>query len=388
MKIILVDDEPLALFRLRRALERESEEADIAAEYTDPNEVVAGVLAHRPDVVFLDIQMPEIDGLKLGRQLQAAVPGIEIVFVTAYDRYAVKAFELYALDYIMKPVQDDRLRQTLLRVEEKLRIKKAKPMPDAHSPIIRCLGQIRFQLPGREAQLAKWRTSKALELFSYLLHHWNRMVNRGTLLELLWPEVEADKAAQHLYTAIYHIRQTLRACKMDKVIVIRAGELESGYRLDIGNACVESEAWERRLRQLGALTADNAEEYESALASYTGDYLGDYDYLWAEHERERLRMLWQHQMKRLGQFYEEAKLFEKALEVHRCLQSVYPEQEDNYFSLMKLYDALEHRDGVEEQYGLLVERVEKEQELPISDEIVLWYERWKSESGRGAGIGC
>ncbi|QTH42596.1 response regulator [Cohnella sp. LGH] len=130
MKIILVDDEPLALFRLRRALERESEEVDIAAEYTDPNEVAAGVMEHRPDVVFLDIHMPEIDGLKLGRQLQATVPGIEIVFVTAYDRYAVKAFELYALDYVMKPVQEDRLRQTLLRVEEKLRIKKARPMPD------------------------------------------------------------------------------------------------------------------------------------------------------------------------------------------------------------------------------------------------------------------
>ncbi len=379
MKIILVDDEPLALFRLRRALERESEEVDIAAEYTDPNEVAAGVMEHRPDVVFLDIHMPEIDGLKLGRRLQAVVPGIEIVFVTGYDRYAVKAFELYALDYVMKPVQQDRLRQTLQRVEEKLRIKKAHPMPDDNTLVIRCFRQLRFQLPGQEAQTAKWRTSKALELFAYLLHHRERMVNRGALLELLWPEVEAAKAAQHLYTAIYHIRQTLRACKIDGVVSIRVGELEAGYRLDIGSACVESEAWEHRLRQLDALTADNAAEHESVLSAYTGDYLGDHDYLWAEHERERLRVLWQHQMKKLGEFYEQTNLFAKAVEVHRSLQDICPENEDSYFSLMKLYDMLNHRGGVEEQYWLLVEKVEKEQELPISEEIVNWYERWKSE---------
>ncbi|MGG1514305.1 response regulator [Paenibacillus oryzisoli] len=384
MKVILVDDEPLALIGLQRALEREARGIEIAASYTSPKEVIEGALLHRPEAVFLDIHMPEVDGLMLARQLQAAVPGIEIIFVTSYDHYAVRAFQLYALDYIVKPVHSQRLRQTIQRVQEKLMLKKMMKATDANVPMIRCLGQIRFQLPNADAIVPKWRTSKVQELFAYLLHHRGQMVYRSLLLELLWPDIEEAKAASHLYTSIYHIRQTLKTSGMGETISIRIGELQTGYRLELGDARVDADIWEEEVHRLRALDIDTAESYERALAAYSGDYLGNYPYLWAEHERERLLLLWRHHIKMLGEFYVQHEVSDKAIDVFRTLQKMCPDEEISYFSLMKLYDSLHHEAGVEEQYWLLKERVERDLELPLSEEVIDWYKRWKASGGAPA----
>ncbi|WP_440114742.1 LytR/AlgR family response regulator transcription factor [Paenibacillus sp. QZ-Y1] len=236
MKVILVDDERLALIGLRKSLENEAQGIEVVATYLDPTEVMAGVLLHRPDVVFLDIQMPEIDGLDLGRQIQAEASGVEIIFVTSHDQYAVNAFELDALDYIMKPIQKERLKQTLMRLKGKLGLKREHQARDTSGPLINCFNQIQFKLPGMDAQTAKWRTSKAQELFAFLLHHRKQTIHRSVLLELLWPELEESKTAKHLYTAMYHVRQTLKAYKMH-MITIESGQtkpvdaLELKYRI-------------------------------------------------------------------------------------------------------------------------------------------------------------
>lgn len=373
MKAVLVDDEPLALIGLRQSLEREVGGIEIAAVYSNPKEVIAGLLEHRPDVAFLDIRMPEIDGLTLGRQAQAALPGLEIVFVTSYDQYAVKAFELYALDYVMKPPIADRLRQTVMRIREKLDLKGARLAAEHEGPMLRCFGEIRIQWPGEDPLLLKWRTNKAQELFAYLLHHRERVVGRSALLELLWPNVEEERAAQQLYTAIYHIRQTLKAAPMEAVSV-QIGSAEAGYRLKLGDWRVDAEVWEDDLKRLGTLDAGNAEAYERVLKRNDGDYLGVYGYLWAEHERERLRLLWLYQMKKLGGYYEQHGLRDKAIRTYLDVQRRYPDDEEVYFSLMRLYDAADHPAGVDEQYLLLKTRMERELELPVREDIVRWYE--------------
>ncbi|MFE0558314.1 response regulator [Paenibacillus sp. NPDC058910] len=376
MRVLLVDDEPLASIELQGALEREVSGIQIVAAYSNPTKVIAGVLEHRPDVVFLDIGMPEIDGLELGRQIQAVVPGIYIVFVTGYDQYAVRAFELYALDYLVKPVNDSRLRNTVMRIQEKLNLKGLRKVPVRNAPLIGCFEQILFHPPGMEAQTVKWRTSKSQELFAFLLYHRERVVGRGVLLELLWPNIEEARAAQHLYTAIYHIRQTLKSYKMDS-ISIRIGELQAGYQLDIGGVQVDTELWESELKQLGSLDVGTADAYERVLRMYTGHYLGDYDYLWVEHERERLQLLWLYQMKRLSEYYEGQCVLDKAIQINLDIQRICPDEEECYFSLMKLYHAVDNHMGIEEQYYLLKTRMESELELPISENIVRWYEQWR-----------
>ncbi|PQP84197.1 histidine kinase [Paenibacillus sp. PCH8] len=376
MKVILVDDERLALIGLRKSLEKEVSGIEIIATYMNPTEAMAGIMEHRPDVVFLDIHMPEMDGMDLGRQIQALTPGIEIIFVTSYDQYAVHAFELQALDYVMKPIQKDRLKQTVSRVQEKLSVKREQRSKDTNVPLICCFNQIHFKLPGKDVQVAKWRTSKAQELFAYLLHHRNQTIHRSVLLEMLWPELEEDKTVHQLYTAMYHVRQTLKAYNMD-MITIQSGHLEAGYKLELGEAQLDSEQWEQEIRQWKVVDVSTVHAYEQALYLYKGTYLGNYEYMWAEPERERLRYLWLYHMRQLSLYYQQQGLGEKVIESTRRIQHMLPDEEESYFILMKLYDDMHNDLGVEEQYRLLTTRMEHDLEIPISENISEWYQDWK-----------
>lgn len=374
MRALLVDDEPLALEYLKKKLEYDIGGVNVVGLCSNPHQVVGLAEQQHPDVVFLDIHMPEMNGLELGEQLQAAVPGAEIVFVTGYDQYAVRAFELYALDYIMKPVRMDRLRQTVQRLRERLQ-QDAEISEKNKPPLFLCFNQLRFKMPGMEPQALKWRTSKAQELFAYLLHHRERTVDRGTLIELLWPDFEVSRATQQLYTTIYHIRQTLSKAGLTMIRIIK-GELEAGYRLTIGGARVDVEEWEQRLKRLEAIDLTNAEEYEQVLDQFEGNYLGEYEYLWAEYERERIRLLWLQHAQHLAEFYIDHDNTKAAIHVNLRIQRKLPDREETYLTLMKLYDASGDQAGVEEQYSLLAKRMQ-ELELAIPPRILEWYARWK-----------
>jgi len=116
-KAIIVDDEPLARERIRTLLAAEPD-FEIVAECASGAEAVGAIQRSRPNVVFLDIQMPEIDGFGVLRSLESPLP--LIIFVTAYDEHAVKAFEAQALDYLLKPFKPARFRAALTRAREQL----------------------------------------------------------------------------------------------------------------------------------------------------------------------------------------------------------------------------------------------------------------------------
>lgn len=116
-RVLIADDEPLARERLRMLL-AEHPELEIVGEAEDGAAAVEMILRERPDVVFLDIRMPELDGIEVARVLAAeaeeGAPPV-IVFVTAFDEYALRAFEVNARDYLTKPVDRERLGEALDR---------------------------------------------------------------------------------------------------------------------------------------------------------------------------------------------------------------------------------------------------------------------------------
>ncbi|MCJ7579851.1 MAG: LytTR family transcriptional regulator DNA-binding domain-containing protein [Candidatus Aminicenantes bacterium] len=123
-RVLIVDDEPLARKAMALAL-AEFTEIEIIGECSDGFDAVKEINKEKPDVVFLDIQMPKLDGFDVLELLEN--PPF-IVFVTAYNEYALKAFETHALDYILKPVKSERLGKTLERVEKRLREHKRQPV--------------------------------------------------------------------------------------------------------------------------------------------------------------------------------------------------------------------------------------------------------------------
>ena len=119
VRTLLADDEPIARKRLVRLLEQEPDAELVAACGTGP-EAVEAVRLHAPDLLFLDVQMPGLDGFGVLEALGPATPPA-VVFVTAFDAYAVQAFEANALDYLLKPFDADRFHRTFQRAEERLR---------------------------------------------------------------------------------------------------------------------------------------------------------------------------------------------------------------------------------------------------------------------------
>ena len=117
LRVLVVDDERLARQRLRRLLREEG--VDVVAECSDGLEAVTALRTHAPDLVFLDVQMPELDGFGVLAEVGAErMPAV--VFVTAYDQYAVRAFEVNALDYLLKPFDADRFRKAFRRARATL----------------------------------------------------------------------------------------------------------------------------------------------------------------------------------------------------------------------------------------------------------------------------
>jgi two-component system, LytTR family, response regulator len=116
LRAIVVDDEPLA----RRGLEirlAAHPDVEIVGHYGDGESAIAGLREHRPDLMFLDVQMPGMDGFQTLRTIPASEMPL-VVFVTAYDHYAIRAFEASATDYLLKPVEESRLAQALVRVRQ------------------------------------------------------------------------------------------------------------------------------------------------------------------------------------------------------------------------------------------------------------------------------
>lgn len=118
IRVLLSDDEALARERLRSLLEDERD-LEIVAECGDGKSAIAMIKREKPDLVFLDIQMPEIDGFGVVSALRHD-PMPLTIFVTAYDRYAMKAFEVHALDYLLKPVGKQRLAEALEHARKQL----------------------------------------------------------------------------------------------------------------------------------------------------------------------------------------------------------------------------------------------------------------------------
>lgn len=130
MRALVADDERLLREQLKSRLAQVWPDLEICAEARDGQEAVDKAEALKPDVVFLDIRMPALTGLEAAREI-VALPGWagEIVFVTAYDEYAVAAFEQGVLDYLLKPVETERLAQTAQRVKARLQSRQARSTP-------------------------------------------------------------------------------------------------------------------------------------------------------------------------------------------------------------------------------------------------------------------
>ena len=137
---VIVDDEPLARTNLTMLL-RQHPEIEIVAECGSGREALSVIRASKPELAFLDVQMPECDGFDVIEMLGCDAPCV--IFVTAHDSYALRAFEVGALDYLLKPFDNARFERTLERAKERIAFDKNRQQAD-QTFVIKTTGQVFF----------------------------------------------------------------------------------------------------------------------------------------------------------------------------------------------------------------------------------------------------
>ncbi|AZS16189.1 response regulator [Paenibacillus lutimineralis] len=373
MRMILVDDEKLALEFLERQLSKVGD-IEIVGKYTDPLIARDEILHRDVDAVFLDISLPELDGIRLADQLLEKKPNLNIIFVTAYNEYAVQAFDLNALDYIVKPVQTERLIKTLDRIRQRINLRAKSHVihsGDIHLNVFRqvSVGEI------GNMSLLQWRTSKAQELFLYLLQHREQLVRKSVLIDLLWQDHDSEKIYSQLYTTVYHIRKALEPYK-DRFQIANTTE---GYVLHLNQIVLDINEWDRRIGTLPPLTADSIDLYQELTKLYTGDYLQEYDYWWAESERQRYKSQWLKLSYDMGDWHYRNGALEQAAASYLNIIFHDSLEERAYYQLMVIYSeqqpAMVHR-----QYQLLESVLEEELGEAPSDYITEWYKVWQESN--------
>ena len=192
IRVLIVDDEPLARTGVEQLVEP-LDDVSIVGEAADGPEAVRQINTHRPDLVFLDVQMPEMSGLEVVREV-----GVEnmplTIFVTAYDQYALDAFEAHALDYLLKPIEEERFEEAMERARQQLRQAEA----DALSQQLR--GVLQDYAAQEEAE-------QGIERFTIRSRDRIYFVDAE---DVQWIESEGDYVALHDGDDTHLVRKTMK----------------------------------------------------------------------------------------------------------------------------------------------------------------------------------
>ncbi|THF83226.1 response regulator [Cohnella fermenti] len=372
MRVMLVDDEPVMHLIMRKMLEKHPE-IEVAGTFSDSGSAAA-FLKESDDIelAFVDISMPGGSGLEFAARLELEGARTQIVFVTSHKDYAVDAFELSALDYLIKPVTQERLERTVNRALESRKAQQAA-MHAGVSPSgsggvsVATLGD--FSVWSDRGRV-KWISSKSAELFACLLLNRGRRMSRRRLLEEIFAEMAAPSAEKYLNTTVYQLRKSLEPIGLREAIHSE----NDGYVLELEGASIDYEQFERRTESLGKLHAGNVAEALNAERLYTGELFGSKAYVWAIHETERLAARYEAFVREAAEVLLALPDLPAASKLLHKLHARNPLDEATVGLIMKKHALGRDRKGLTAQYTDYVKLLARELGIKPSKDLLLLYD--------------
>lgn len=220
--------------------------------------------------------MGEMNGLEVAEIIMSELGNVEIIFVTAYSEYAVKAFEVNAIDYLLKPIQENRLKKAISRLKESSIYDKGE-----RENSLKVYSFNGFQVINEKGEALSWRTQKSKELFAYLWIKNGKIASKDSIIEKIFNGRSLDKASTLLHTTIYQLRRALKKLGHKNAIVY----LQEGYKLDLD---IKSDLEE--LLDIIKKESYNSKDIERILEIYKGDLLKE-GYPWAMEIQQTYRHL-------------------------------------------------------------------------------------------------
>jgi len=378
MDVVIIDDEPLLLNILKTKLQQMEQIRKIYT-YTDPYEALNNIKRDNPEAIFLDVEIKPINGIDFAEVIKSKYPRIKIVFVTSCKDYAIEAFDLNAIDYLIRPVYTERLHETISRIctDSVVKVKdypehtyelKEYPKMVCFFNSMRFLDQCRKEIP------IQWRTRKTQELFALLVHHRGKKLRKDLIVEELWPNHKWQNGMSLLYNSIYYLRRTLKKINFN----IEIKNEENTYTLIMNDVKLDVQKWQDKIDTLPELTQDTYSHHKEVIHMYQGDYLNEHEYHWSEMEKEHHRSIWLYHVRKVVDFLIEQEEFFEAINLYHYVQEVYPTGEESYFNLMKLYNRVNNKQAVETQYNMLRKVLQNEYQIEPNEKVQNWFKNWKS----------
>lgn len=252
MKVLLVDDEKLQLTRLQDSVKYVLPTAEIIT-FTNPQVALDAAKKEQIDIAFLDIEMPKLNGIQLAKALKGFNPKINIIFVTAYDSFALDAMRIRASGFITKPVNEDKI------VEEIEGLRYPVEMVPTKKLQVKCFGNFEVFINGEPL---KFTYSKSKEVFAYLIDREGSAININELNAVLWEEDHKS----YLRNLISDIQKTLKEVGASEVFIKRHNECY----IDITK--IDCDAYEYKNNNPDAIRA------------YRGEYMIQYSWAYFEDE--------------------------------------------------------------------------------------------------------
>ncbi|MCY9663942.1 response regulator [Paenibacillus alginolyticus] len=273
-RVVIVEDEK-PILELMKVIIGRNPHCTIVGTFSNPLEAVSSLPELRPDIAFLDVEMPRMNGLELAMKLNERQGHTKIVFTTAYKEYALEAFQVYAFDYILKPVTPasiERITNRLLKLMRPADQTEQMEQQIRHASI-RCFGG--FEVKNPDGVLVHWPTRKTEELFAFFLCHPRQNVSKWHLADILWPDMLEDRASHNLHNTIYRLKKLMKEQEIGMDIV----KTNEGYMLDTQDVRYDL----LEFQSCEAVQADGKQDVAQAdrlFAMYRGTLLERKDFLW------------------------------------------------------------------------------------------------------------
>ena len=285
MKVLIVEDELDTLNEIEDFIRFYDETIEIES-CSNPLLALKASQSQTFDVALLDIQMPEMSGLELADCLSAITPGINFIFITAFNNYATEAFELNAADYILKPIRQERFNKALDKIKKEL-VEKENAVFNSSSEIyIQAFGKM---VVTSGDSILKWKRQKSSEIFAYLLHQQGAPVHKEKLCEMIWPEYDPQKALTYLQTIMYQLRKNIAEIG-DSITIEYADHC---YRLNLIGVRYDVdlflEAYDRAYRN----AQPSLESLVKVEQIYCGAYFEEEGWIWSMGRQQSLAQKYQ-----------------------------------------------------------------------------------------------
>lgn len=326
MKVIIVDDEELSLNRLGNML-ADISGVEVCGQFYTAAEALQYINENKLDAVFLDICLPEIDGLALANKIKEIDDSVNVVFVTGYNEYAVRAFELEAVDYLMKPISSNRLEKTVQRLQ---RIRIGAGRPSRPKMKVSCFGGFHAAGYDSDSGIVNWRSPKTEELFAFLI--FKRNASRDEIINTLWDGLEPDRALKNINSTMYYIRKALSLHGLEKCIATTRKEI----RIDSDLTFCDLYEFERLLRGRSN-SEDRAETLDRLTELYKGELFQGKAYEWSFSKSRSLEHGFISALLETAEYYMEKRGYEQAEKMYKRAFEIDPFNEDICGHIIRIY---------------------------------------------------